>query len=153
MITNKNYYVTHDKKKKDLIYLEYDKLDGYKINPKAQKKDELEVNKIIFVNPELSEKIIRKKIDKKILELLQAIKDIDESGSDEGAIKQSLIDAEKLRLQIINNYVKYLGHTYESLTMKKIQLIINELRYRLFSKEEELEQDYNNQIYEGRRGR
>lgn len=43
--------------------------------------------------------------------------------------------AEKLRVQIINNYVKYLGNTYQSLTLKKIQIIINEFRMRLFSKQ------------------
>ena len=40
--------------------------------------------------------------------------------------------AEKLRMQIINNYVKYLGHTYESLTLKKIEIIIEQLKYKLY---------------------
>ena len=43
------------------------------------------------------------------------------------------MDAEKLKLQIINNYVKYLGHTYQSLTLKKIQIIINQLRFKLYT--------------------
>lgn len=33
---------------------------------------------------------------------------------------------------IISTYVKYLGNTYQSLTLKKIQIIINELRLKLY---------------------
>lgn len=73
------------------------------------------------------------------------------------------MDAEKLKLQIINNYVKYLGHTYQSLTLKKIQIIINQLRFKLYNirdiereKNVYFNRDNNNIEYgerEGRRGR
>ena len=145
------------------IYFEYDKVDGYKVNPKTKKKDSIEVSKIVFVNDSMSEKIIRKKIDKKIVYLLEQLKLIEnDSNPDEGGIKRSLMDAEKLKLQIINNYVKYLGHTYQSLTLKKIQIIINQLRFKLYTIRD-MERDYNlffdrdNNIEygerEGRRGR
>lgn len=155
MINNQNYYLEKNKNKDEVVYFEYDKNGCYEITPKAQKKNEIEVNKIIFVKPEFSEKIIRKKIDKKIAELLKKLKDIDSDDSDEGAIKRSLMDAEKLRMQIINNYVKYLGHTYESLTLEKIQLIVNELRFKLFTRKEQqmIEQNFYYEEREGRRGR
>ena len=68
------------------------------------------------------------------------------------------MDAEKLRLQIINNYVKYLGHTYESLTLKKLEIIIEQLRYKLYYIEIIKREIYMNQMsygneLEGRRGR
>ena len=129
----RGYSVSRNKMANESIYFEYDKVDGYKVTPKAKKKDNIEVSKIVFVNDSMSEKIIRKKIDKKITYLLSQIKLIEEDGSaDEGGIRRSLMDAEKLKLQIINNYVKYLGHTYQSLTLKKIQIIINQLRYKLY---------------------
>lgn len=149
----KNYYVSRDKKTNEVVYLEYDKIDGYKVSPKVSKKDEIEVSKIVFVNQEFSEKIIRRKIDKKIEQLLRQLKLIEEDGADEGSIRKSLMDAEKLRIQIINNYVKYLGHTYQGLTLKKIQIIIEQLRYKLYElKELEREMYYENER-EGRRGR
>lgn len=115
------------------VYFEYDQVDGYKVMPKAKKKDEIEVSKIIFVNDSMSEKVIRRKIDKKIAYLLLQLKIIEDDGSnDEGSIRRNLMDAEKLKMQIINNYVKYLGHTYNSLTLKKIQIIVNQLRYKLY---------------------
>lgn len=132
-MNNKSYYVLKDKNKKETVYFEYDKIDGYKVNPKVHKKNAIKVSKITFVSPELSEKIIRKKIDNKIEYLLKQLKQIEESdGTDDGIISKTLIDAEKLRMQIITNYVKYLGHTYESLTLKKIQIITEELKYRLY---------------------
>ena len=129
---NRSYSVSRSEKSCQSVYFEYDKIDGYRVNPKAKKKNEIEVSKIVFVNDSFSEKLIRRKIDKKITYLLSQLKNIDEDGSDEGNIKRSLMDAEKLKLQIINNYVKYLGHTYQSLTLKKIQIIINELRFKLY---------------------
>lgn len=130
----RSYSVSRDKMTGENVYFEYDKVNGYKVNPKTKKKDSIEVSKIVFVNDSMSEKIIRKKIDRKIAYLLEQLKLIEEDGNpDEGAIKRSLMDAEKLKLQIINNYVKYLGHTYESLTLKKIQIIINQLRFKLYT--------------------
>lgn len=153
ILDKKNYSLSREEKGNEVVYFEYDKVDGYKITPKAKKKDSIEVSKIIFVNDSLSEKIIRKKIDKKINELLLELKLIDDGASDEGGIKRSLMDAEKLKVQIINNYIKYLGHTYQSLTLKKIQIIINQLRFKLYTMNDirRYENDYNQ--YESRRGR
>ena len=132
-MNNPNYYVSKDKNKKETLYFEYDKIDGYKVNPKVHKKDSIKVDKIVFVNPQLSEKIIRKKIDSKIKYLLKQLKTIEEDDdADNGNISRNIMIAEKLRIQIINNYIKYLGHTYESLTLKKIEIIIEQLKYRLY---------------------
>ena len=159
----RSYSVSRNEMSNESVYFEYDKIDGYRVTPKATKKDTIEVSKIVFVNDSMSEKIIRKKIDKKIAYLLLQLKLIEESGNpDEGGIKRNLMDAEKLKLQIINNYVKYLGHTYHSLTLKKIQIIVNQLRYKLytirdlerennfFNFDKDNEMDYGR---EGRRGR
>jgi len=129
----RSYSISRDEKSSENVYFEYDKVDGYQVNPKVKKKDLIEVSKIVFVNDSMSEKIIRRKIDKRIESLLLDLKRIEESdGDDEDGIRKSLMDAEKLRVQIINNYIKYLGNTYGSLTLKKIQIIVNQLRYKLY---------------------
>lgn len=153
MKNKKNYYVSKNEKNNEVVYLELDKMEGYEVSPKAKKQNEISVNKIIFVNNEMSEKIIRRKIDKKIELLLQELRRMDEEGTDEGSIQRSLMAAEKLRLQIINNYVKYLGHTYESLTLKKIQIIVNELRFKLFTIDQIKKQNAYYEERETRRGR
>ncbi len=128
-----NFYIEKNKSTNETIYLEFDKLKGYNIKPKKQPDDAILVNKIVFVSPTLTEKLIRKKIDLQINKFLNAIKDYNEDDSDdESGIRKTLEDAERLKLNIITNYVKFLGNTYQSLTLKKIQIIINELRMKLY---------------------
>ena len=110
---------------------------------KMSKSDETYKGVILLLD---DEKIIRKKIDKKINNLLLQLKLIDENGDDEEGIKRSLMEAEKLRIQIINNYIKYLGNTYQSLTMKKIQIIVNQLRFKLYKIQQV--KRYNNMIHD-----
>lgn len=153
---NINYYVEKNKEKNEIVYIEYDKIDGYKITPKTTKEDAIKVNKIVFVNSTLTEKIIKKKIDIKLRFLLSKLNEIDDDDSEEG-IRQTLVTAERLKLTIINNYVKYLGHEYANLSLKKLQIIINELRFRLYN----IKQTKYNELYymeqeqenRGRRGR
>ncbi len=132
-MNRKNYYLHKDKKTGEMLYLEYDKIDGYPITPKKNISDGISVNKIVLVNPSLSEKLIRKKIEIKLRYLLKMLEEIDDS-SDEGTIRQTLMSAERLKLDILNKYVKYLGNTYGSFTIKKVQVIINQLRIKLYNK-------------------
>ena len=150
-----NYHISKTKKTKKVKNLNINKLDGYKVRPKVKEKGMVGVEKIVFVDDELSEKIIRKKIDKKIDYLLNHLKLLeDDDSSNDGNIKRSLVEAEKLRVQIINNYVKYLGHTYYSLTLKKIEIIIEQLRYKSYiSQYKKEEKIYYQNEKEGRRGR
>ena len=133
-MNRKNYFLKKDSLTGEILYLEYDKLDGYNITPKSNVYDAISVNKIVFVNPGLSRKIIKKKIDIKIRHFLKILETIDEDdGDNEDGVRQSLMDAERLKLNILNTYRKYLGNTYQSLTLKKIQVIINQLRIKLYN--------------------
>lgn len=130
-----NYYISKDNKTGEVIYLEYDK-NGYKITPKNKKKDAIEVNKIIFVSPNLTEKLIKKKIDRKIEKLLYELNRIDINNEDDDSsnttmIRNMLKECEKLRINIINNYKKYLGNSYSTLTLKKMQIITDGYRAKL----------------------
>lgn len=159
MATNFNYYVEKNSVTKDIVYVEYKIKDGYKITPKTKKEDAIEVSKIVFVSPSLTEKIIKKKLDIKIKGLLAKLKEIDSDDDEsESGIRETLVSAERLKLAILNKYIKYLGNEFANLSLKKLQIIINELRVRLFAikakqygalyyDEEELDQS------RGRRGR
>ena len=134
-MSKKNYYLKRDNKSGEIIYMEFDKIKGYNITPKSDIYDGIKVDKIVFVNPTLSEKIIKKKIDIKVRKLLKELKSIDEDddGSSADSIRQTLMEAERLKLNIIKNYCKYLGISYQSLTLKKVQIIINQLRIKLYN--------------------
>ena len=128
-----NYFISKDNKSGEIVYLEYDK-EGYKVTPKRKKEDAIEVNKIVFVSPKLTEKLIKKKIDHKLDKLLYELNliNIDDEDNDSGnseKIRDMLKEAEKFRLSIINNYKKYLGNSYITLTLKKMQIMkISEMR-------------------------
>lgn len=127
-----NYFISKDSKTGEIVYLEYDK-NGYKVTPKAKKKDAIEVNKIVFVSPELTEKLLKKKINHKVSKLLLELNtyyDEDEDG-DGTRLRDMLKEAERLKLNIINNYKKYLGKDYASLTLKKLQIIIDGYRSQI----------------------
>lgn len=151
-----NYYLHKDKKTGDIVYIEYDKLDGYPITPKTNIVDAISVNKIIFVNSDFSEKIIRKKIEIQIRYLLKVLDEIDDN--DDDGIKNTIMKAEKLRIDILNKYKKYLGNTYGELSLKKIQIIINQLRVKLYDAMSKKSYNFINDLYylddeEPKRGR
>ncbi len=145
----KNYYLHKDNKTGEILYFEYDKIKGYPVTPKTKLRDAIEVNKIIFVNSGLREKLIRKKIDIKLRYFLRFLEIANDDGSDEGAIQKTIMEAEKLRMNILNHYVKYLGHTYGDYTIKKIQLIINQLKIKLYNIgfQKRMMNDYSNELY------
>jgi len=130
-----NYFISKDIKSGEVVYLEYNK-DGYKITPKAKKNGAIEVNKIIFVSPTLTEKIIKKKINNKISKLLLELntfyeEDNGDTSSEGTRLRDKLKEAELLKNTLINNYKKYLDGKYTSLTLKKIQIIIDGYKSRL----------------------
>ena len=100
---SKNYFIDKNSKTGEILYLEYEKIAGYTITPKTKVEDAIIVNKIVFVNPSLREKIIKKKIDIKTRYLLRRLTEINEDSSgDISGIKNTLMDAEKLRIMILN---------------------------------------------------
>lgn len=146
---SKNYYLRKDNKKGELVSFDYGKIKGYPITPKTKIEDAISVNKIIFVNPSLRKKLLEKKVNVKIKLLLKSLQDMDENGTNEGAIQQSLMDAERLRLNIIHYYVKYFGNTYASYSLHKIQLITNQLKMRLYrlSMQRRIMSQFGNSLY------
>ena len=132
-----NYFVSKDNNSGEIVYLEYDK-NGYKVTPKKNKKDAIMVNKIVFVSPSFTEKLLKKKIEHKITKLLYDLNSIntDDEDSDDSnttLVRNKLLEVERLRLNIINNYKKYLGNSYSTLTLKKMQIIIDGYRAKLYT--------------------
>lgn len=128
-----NYFVSKDKKSGEVVYLEYDK-NGYNVRPKVQKKDTIKVNKIVFVSPSLTEKLLKKKINSKISKLLLELNTSYDDEEDGGTTRyrDKLMEAERLKQMIMNTYQKYLGKSYVALTIKKMQIIIDGYRAKLY---------------------
>ncbi len=133
-MTRENYFVERNHNTDEVVYLEYDKIDGYKITPKTKMEDAISVKKVVIASPSMSSKIIKKKINNIITKILKFIENIDDS-TDGESIRENLMKAEKLRISIITKYIKYLGNNYSSLTLKKLELMANKLESELYKKE------------------
>lgn len=130
---NSSYFINKDKKSGEVVYLEYNK-EGYNVKPKVQKEDAIEVSKIVFVSPSLTEKLLKKKINSKISKLLLELNTTydDEEDSGTARYRDKLMEAERLKQMIMNTYQKYLGKSYVALTIKKMQIIIDGYRAKLY---------------------
>ena len=153
-----NYYISKDKKDGEVVFLEYNIDKAYKVTPKARKKGAIEVNKIVFISPSFSEKIIKKKIEHKIAKFLLELNTIDEDDDGGTKVRNAMMEAELLKLNIIDKYAKYLGISYVNLTLEKLQIIIESYRSKLFSIRKSQEQFFidmfnNQEERKGKRGR
>lgn len=123
------YYIDKENKVKEMIFISYDTDKLYLLSPKRQRKEEIKVNNILITDTRMIEKIVKKKIEMKLDKYIKALQILtDDDDTDWGTISQILLDAEKFRMKLINEYVRYLGKTYRNLALDKIELIIKELR-------------------------
>jgi hypothetical protein len=83
----------------------------------------------------------------KLDKYVKVIQMLDDDDTNNGTTSRILLDAEKFRMKLINEYIKFLGKGYRNLAMEKLDVIINELRERTQYK------DYVVTSERGRRGR
>ena len=125
-----NYYVNKDNKSGEVVYIEYDS-KGYSVKPKIKEDGAIKVDKIVFVSQDFTTKLLKKKIELKLSKLIEELNSSDEDSS--GSLKQSIMETEKLKNLILKKYAKYLGESYTSLTLEKIEIILNGFKSKLFN--------------------
>ena len=87
------------------------------------------MDEVKLTKPELIEKILKKKIKRKLAMYTQLIIElIESSDEDDGTIDIVLNDLERYKRVISNNYRVYLSKKYLDLLDKKIELLENELK-------------------------
>lgn len=126
---NVKYLLVKDKKEESLE-TDLKKISGFVFNPQNNiKYDGILVDEIKLAKPELVEKVLKKKIKRKLSLYTQLIIElIDSSNEDDGTIDIVLNDLERYKRVINNNYKAYLSKKYLDLLLKKIDLLENELK-------------------------
>ena len=135
-MNEKHYYVCKKGNNKEIIYLDYDKLKGFDFEPRNNVKyDGIVVNKMVIIKPSMIEKVLRKKIKRKLnLYLNLIIKFIESDDSDNGdALMEALNDLTRYKNIINYKYKKYLDEKYLNILLKKIALLEYELNSRLIN--------------------
>lgn len=126
---NIKYLLIKDKKE-ERIDVDLKKIPGYVFNPQNNiKYDGVLVDELKLTKPELIEKVLKKKIKRKLNLYTQLIIElIENSDNDDGTIDIVLNDLERYKRVINNNYKVYLNKKYIDLLMKKIEVLETELK-------------------------
>ena len=145
-MSEKHYFVDKKNPNKEIIYLDYDKLKGVDFSPKNNiKYDGIVVNKMVIIKPSMVEKILKRKIKKKLdLYLKLIIRFIESNDSDSGeSIREALNDLTRYKDIITYKYRKYLDEKYLKLLMKKITILEYELNSKLINYQEYFYEEEN----------
>lgn len=126
------YVVVKNPHNKEVLYLEFDKLNGLDIIPKndAKREDVVSISKMMLIKPSFIEKVAKLNIDKKMNNLYNKFNSLllveDEDGT--MAVLDELV---RYRQFIIDNYIAFLGEKYGNLILNKLHIMINELNIKL----------------------
>ena len=127
----KQYFISKKNYNGEVVFVNYDKVNGYKVNPKNNFPYEgIKVNEMIIIKPSLINKIIKRKIKKHLDFYLKIIIDnIDNDSDDDTRI--ALDDLARYKKIIKERYSIYLDKKYMELLNKKISVIERELQNNL----------------------
>ncbi len=148
----KQYLISKEKYNGEIVYVNYDKLKGYKFTPKNNfPYDGIKVNEMIIIKPSFVEKIIKRKIKNRLDFYLKLIIDNLDGTDDSDDTRKALGDLERYRKVINERYSIYLDEKYMDLLNKKMDVIERELKNNLFYKDYiEQEQTLDNEHRKGR---
>lgn len=154
MKESSRYILCKKKQEQELIYLNYDIKGGFKFKPKNKVEySGVKVNEMVVINPSFIEKVLKRKIKKKLDSYLHfLIMLLDNEDTDPTNLRHALNDLEKYRRTVINKYRNYLDKKYIDLLLKKMDVLERELKTKvlLALAKEPVEEEYEQ---ERRRGR
>jgi hypothetical protein len=136
MAVTSKYFIVKEKNTKDIKHFNYSKLEGYNLVAKKDVHfaDAIDINRVIIYNPTFIDKIATKKINvkfNKLINMMQIVCDVgDEDESGEG-YRIALDEANKLKMELLNKYRKFVSEEKLELMIKKIEILEDELRLRL----------------------
>ena len=136
MTTNNKKYYLHKGSNPEIIYIDYNKVKGFDFNPRNRiKYDGIVVNKLVIIKPSMIEKILRKKIKRKLdLYLKLIINFINDEGSDDDqTLREALNDLTRYKNIVKYKYKKYLDQQYLKILLRKITLLEYELNAKLIN--------------------
>ena len=144
----KQYLVSKEKYNGEIVYVNYDKLRGYKFTPKNNfPYDGIKVNEMIIIKPSFVEKVIKRKIKNRLDFYLKLIIENLDGADDSDDTRKALGDLERYKKVINERYSIYLDDKYMELLNKKMDVIERELKNNLLysdylEEEQVLEEEY-----------
>lgn len=136
----KNFTIVKDMPNKDKVIINYSKESGFKFTPKNKIKYKgVKVNTLIVMKSDFIEKLLKKKIKRKLDYYLQYIVSLldDDEGTTDG-VRTALNELDRYKTIVEAKYKKYLDQRYISLLYKKIAVLERELKMKLILMQEEI---------------
>lgn len=125
----KNYIVAKKNKNGEIAFIDYSKIEGYKITPKNKVASPgIKVNSMVLIKPVFVEKILKRKIQNK---LNYYLKYIEQESDDDESWREALDSASRFKDILEYKYRKYLDDKYINLLQKRITLIERELKKKM----------------------
>lgn len=146
MSIDKRFVVKKDDKTDVITYMEYDKIDGFRVKPKktVSFEDMINVNEMIVINPSLIQKLISKKCTRsfdKIIKMMSVVSDDEDDGDTGYMLVHDQL--ERFRMLLINKYKAYMDELEYETTLKKIELLEQEVEARRNRLIEQLDLEVN----------
>lgn len=149
----KHYTIAKSNYNKELIVINYDKLDGFKVIPKDNVSyPGVKVNSLVIVKPSFIEKVLKKKVQIKLDYYLKyLISLVDDDNSSDTRI--ALNDLTRYKEIVEYKYRKYLDDRYINVLLKKIAVLERELKAKAVYQKVHDDKLYAEPEYEEIRGK
>ena len=136
----KVYTIVKEAYNGDKIYIDYTKLNGFKVTPKNHIKYEgIKVKSLVIIKPSFIEKLLKKKVKRKLDFYLQYIISLMDNDDDDSTdLKLALNDLARYKSIVEYKYRKYLDQKYINLLLKKIAILEHEIKMKLIYKQEDV---------------
>ena len=135
----KNYILAKKNYNGEITFINYSKIDGFKITPKNNiEYPGIEINSMFIIKPIFIEKILKRKNKIKLNYYLNYI--MDEADDSDGDIMEVLDNIERYKGIIEYKYRKYLDDKYINLLNKKLNLVERKIKAKLIYKQLDLEE-------------
>ena len=125
----KQYLISKTNYNGEVVYLNVDKKNGYKVNPKNKVPyDGVKVNEMIVIKPDFIQKIIKRKIKNKLEMYLNfLLLDTDDSTDS----RKALGDLQRYRYFVKERYSLFLDEKYLKLLNNKFDILERNLKAKI----------------------
>ena len=117
---SEQYILIKSQKSKDIVYIDYKDIAGFKVKPKNGKKyGGVNVNEMLIIKPNFIDIILKRKTGKKLENYINyLIEVLDDEDADGAKLAQTLSDIDRYRTTVKNNYREYLNEKYLEILLK-----------------------------------
>jgi hypothetical protein len=122
------------------VYIDYSKLNGFKFTPKNSIKYKgIKVNTLLVIKPSFIEKLLKKKVKRKLDFYLNYIISLMDNDEEDGTgLSEAYNDLKRYKSIVEYKYRKYLDQKYINLLLKKIDILEHELKMKMIYLQEEV---------------